>query len=119
MDKIISGALSIFVEFTIWLDRLFRRNALGPIPIDYFYNILKSTRIGGLKRTFNYFRQAYYRKLRSKTTIEDNLVFLDCFWGRSIGCHPYAIYKEIVKDKTHNWKFIWVKNKDVQAPKDI
>src|SRR5690625_2197585 len=116
MNKIGRVLLSIFIESIIWLDNIFRRKSMNNRLIDNFYSKMKNSNNKKLKKLFSYFRHAYYRKYYCVSPIDDNLILLDCFWGRKIGCHPYAIYREIIKDSDHDWKIVWVRNNNVTIP---
>lgn len=52
--------------------------------------------------------------------VEDNIYLFDSFWGRKVGCNPYALFKEITnREPQGKNKYIWVKNKNIIAPLDV
>lgn len=62
----------------------------------------------------------YYVNNYDKFSIADGTVLLDSFWGRKVGCHPYALYRAMKEDaRTKNYEYIWVKNKETKAPDDV
>lgn len=60
----------------------------------------------------------HYRKKIDVISVDEKLVFLDCFWGRKVGGDPYAIYRKL-KEKDNSLQFVWVKNKGVKVPSDV
>lgn len=118
MNKLYQLSLSLLIEIIVFLDVFLRGSALNAPKLDKAYDIVrKRITKGGV--IYNFFRVSYYRLRYNKETIDENIVFLDCFWGRKIGCHPYALYQEIVKDESRKWQFIWVKNQGVPIPADV
>lgn len=62
----------------------------------------------------------FYNDNYELIAVERNVVLLDCFWGRRVGCHPYAIYRAMREDpRTANFEYIWVRNKGVKVPQDV
>ncbi|MGP5529866.1 CDP-glycerol glycerophosphotransferase family protein [Psychrobacter celer] len=62
----------------------------------------------------------YYLENYTQGSIQKNLVLFDSFWGRKIGCHPYAIYRAMKASKNFdNYEFIWVRENGVDVPIDI
>lgn len=117
MNKI-NKLISVFIiELWVFFESILHKIGFEKYS-ECFYSFLckKSPRF---YKMYNLFLAAFYRKNYSKFKLEKNLVFLDCFWGRKVGDHPYAIYREILKDTSKNWRFIWVKNVGITAPKDV
>lgn len=62
----------------------------------------------------------YYLENYNKKNIQKNLVLFDSFWGRKIGCHPYAIYRAMKSSREfNNYKFIWVREEGIKIPEDV
>src|SRR5690606_17560949 len=78
-----------------------------------------SEKRAGVRRFFSYFLAVFYRANYHSIEVENDVVLLDCFWGRKIGCNPYALYKETVKDASRTWKVYWVRNRGVVVPQDV
>lgn len=118
MSKLYQLTLSLLVEVAIYVDVLLRGKSLNSPRLDKVYSFVRERfKKGG--SAYSLFITSYYRLRYKKETVDENTVFLDCFWGRKIGCHPYALYQEILKDDSRCWKFIWVKNKGVPVPDDV
>lgn len=65
--------------------------------------------------------EGYHFYLNNYNDIDVNCkqIMFDSFWGRSISCHPYAIYQELKKmEEYKDYIFIWVKDPDIIAPYD-
>ena len=60
----------------------------------------------------------YYFDNFNKFDVDCDVYFFDCFWGRRIGCNPYALYRELMQRKISG-KFVWVKNIGVAIPNDV
>lgn len=105
------------VEIWVFIERFFQKIGVEKYSDTVYFLFYKKSK--KFYKLYNFFLAAFYRKYYSFFKVEDNLVFLDCFWGRKVGDHPYAIYREILKDNSKKWKFIWVKNAGVIAPKDV
>lgn len=118
MKKLLQIILSVLIEFCIYVDKWVRRESLNVPWLDKVYSQVRE-RLPKGRSTYNYFRVSYYRLHYTKIAVEDNTVFLDCFWGRKIGGNPYALYREILKDTSQEWQFIWVRNKGVSVPQDV
>lgn len=116
--KFLKFGQTLVVENWILLDSIFRRGDYRNNFLDKFY-YWANKKSNYFKKTYNLFLSSYFRIKKDKIKIEENLVFLDSFWGRKIGCNPYAIYREILKDSSIDWKFIWVKNNGIGIPKDV
>ncbi|KIC18755.1 hypothetical protein RA25_21145 [Leisingera sp. ANG-S5] len=59
----------------------------------------------------------YYYTKYDQVALDSKVVLFDSFWGRKISCNPYAIFLEMHRrDEFKGHTFIWVKNKDVEAP---
>lgn len=85
---------------------------LETLPSDYHKN--------SIPRKSNGEGYHYYLKNYNNGQINDNQIMFDSFWGRKIGCHPYALYKKIKEDPDYNdFLFIWVKEPDVEAPYEV
>lgn len=84
---------------------------LEALPNDYQKNsIAKNSNAEGYH---------YYLKNYDASQINDKQIMFDSFWGRKIGCHPYALYRQFRVDPFFkDYLFIWVKEPDVQAPHD-
>lgn len=117
MKKINKLISAFFVEIWVLFENLLHKIGLEKYS-ESFYSFL-CKRSPRFYKLYNFFVTAFYRKNYSTFKLEEDLVFLDCFWGRKVGDHPYAIYREILKDRSRNWRFIWVKNVGVTAPKDV
>lgn len=117
MKKINKLIAAFFVELWVLFENLLHKVGFEKYS-DSLYSFLYK-RSPRFYKLYNFFVAAFYRENYSKFKVEEDLVFLDCFWGRKIGDHPYAIYREILKDTSKNWRFIWVKNAGVTAPKDV
>lgn len=62
----------------------------------------------------------YYLENYTQGSIQENLVLFDSFWGRKIGCHPYAIYRAMKISKNFDsYEFIWVREDGVNVPIDV
>lgn len=60
-----------------------------------------------------------YLNQSDSVAINNKQIMFDSFWGRKIGCHPYALYRQFSKDPFFDdCIFIWVKEPDVYAPED-
>lgn len=54
---------------------------------------------------------ANYTEYYEQEKIKKHSILFESFSGVSMSCNPYAIFKELLKDKKHQqWKFIWVVN---------
>lgn len=52
--------------------------------------------------------------------VEPGLVLLDSYWGKKIGCNPYAIFRALQSDpRAKDFKYVWVKNPGVEIPEDV
>lgn len=61
-----------------------------------------------------------YRTRYNEVKVDDNLILLDSFLGRMIGCNPYALYKGMANSSMfRQHKFIWVKNAGTGIPDDV
>jgi CDP-glycerol glycerophosphotransferase len=68
----------------------------------------------GLHNIINY--TEYYERY----TIEDKTILYESYHGRSISCNPYAIFKEIYKDKRFKgYKHIWAINNNDNIPEEL
>ena len=62
----------------------------------------------------------YYVENYSKLSVDPGSVLFDAFWGRKIGCHPYAIYRAMRLDpRFAGHRYVWVLNSGVSAPEDV
>lgn len=62
----------------------------------------------------------YYLENYDQLEVDDHHVFFDSFWGRKIGCHPYAMYKAMKASPDYNsYRFTWVKEADLEIPNDV
>ena len=63
---------------------------------------------------------AVYSEEYLSTKVDLELVLFDSFWGRKVGCNPYALYCAMREDpRFSTYKFIWVKQADKKAPDDV
>ena len=47
-------------------------------------------------------------------------VFLDSFWGRMVGCNPYAIYRQMRRDpRCDGFTYVWACNDPASIPEDM
>lgn len=61
--------------------------------------------------------QACYMNNMKLTHVDDNIILFESFWGRKIGCNPYAVYcKMLENDAFSNYTFILIKRLDIEAP---
>lgn len=117
MKKVTRFLAAFVVELWFLIDELLHRVGLRA-HLDSLYALL-ARRSTGFNRLYGFFLSAVYRKSYSSYNVEKNLIFLDCFWGRKVGGNPYAIYREILKDSSEKWRFVWVKNAGISAPEDV
>lgn len=62
----------------------------------------------------------YYLEQYENLDIDELHVLFDSFWGRKIGCHPYAIYKAMKASEDYKgYKFTWVKEAGLEIPTDV
>lgn len=114
---IVDVALTFVVEVWVFLEIFFQMIGLGKHTNSFYLRACRKPK--KLYLAYSFFLAALYRKKYFNTEVDTSLVFLDCFWGRKIGDHPYAIYKEIKEDKSRQWKFVWVKNANVAIPDNM
>jgi len=68
----------------------------------------------GFKKVVNY--TEYYERHK----IEDKTILYESYHGRSIACNPYALFKEIYRDKRfQGYKHIWAINDFEIIPDDL
>lgn len=61
--------------------------------------------------------RTYYYTQYDQVALDPKTVLFDSFWGRKISCNPYAVFLEMYgRDEFRDHTFIWVKNKDIDAP---
>ena len=62
----------------------------------------------------------YYVKNFDVFPVNEKIILFESFWGRKIGCNPYALYREVVRDERFDaFKIVWVKNSGVNVPIDV
>ena len=62
----------------------------------------------------------FYVKNFDAFPVEEDLILFESYWGRKIGCNPYALYREMIGDpRLNSFKIIWVKNAGVDVPSDV
>jgi len=62
----------------------------------------------------------YYHSNYAAVPVVDGVVLLDSFWGRTIGCNPYALYLEMRADpRCAGFRYIWVCNDKAAIPQDM
>jgi CDP-glycerol glycerophosphotransferase len=67
-----------------------------------------------LKKVINY--TEYYQGY----TIDENIILYESYHGTSISCNPYALFKEIYKDKHFKgYRHVWVINNKEDIPPDL
>lgn len=63
---------------------------------------------------------SFYHKNYDKRPVEPGLVLLDSFWGRMIGCNPYALYLQMRADaRCVDFRYVWVCNDKATIPADV
>lgn len=67
-----------------------------------------------------YKRVFTYRTLLSREEVASQTILFETFWGRSISCNPYAIYREMKRDpRFDDWTFIWVIQRHTIVPTEV
>lgn len=62
----------------------------------------------------------YYHDHYADTHIVQGQVLLDAFWGRTVGCNPYALYLEMRADpRCAHFNYIWVCNETDKIPQQM
>jgi CDP-glycerol glycerophosphotransferase len=62
----------------------------------------------------------YYVSHYERIKIEPKTILFESFWGRKIGCNPYAVYRALMQTpEGASFKVFWVKDEGVEAPKDV
>ena len=62
----------------------------------------------------------YYLENHTQGNVQKDLVLFDSFWGRKIGCHPYAIYRAMKASSNFDkYSYIWVKEEGIDIPNEL
>ena len=61
-----------------------------------------------------------FHDLYGRTEVIENQAMFDSFWGRTIGCNPYAVYLQMRADpQFEGFTYIWACNDPETAPEDM
>ena len=87
--------------------RKFNRNLRNTPAYDRLYLKLRALVKGEVRPK----AAGYYHDHYANMQVVNGRVLLDAFWGRMIGCNPYALYLEMRADPRYaNFSYIWVCN---------
>jgi len=104
-----------------WTERLIDTQSYaayaGGMKALRFYDKAEKAIIEATTPYYKKYKQPYieflYRNRMVKQPIQNNLVFMDAFWGQKIDCNPLAIAMELEK---HGFEIIWDLKKDGKRP---
>ncbi|WP_434593472.1 CDP-glycerol glycerophosphotransferase family protein [Brevibacterium sp. 1718] len=62
-------------------------------------------------------RTSVYAEYRETCPIDDSAILYESYWGKTVSCHPFAIYKRLRERPEHkSFKHIWVVQKSADIP---
>lgn len=96
--------------------RKFNRNLRNSARYDRFYRKIRMLVKGEVRPK----SAGYYHDNYEQMPIIAGRVLLDSFWGRMIGCNPYALYLTMREDpRCREFQYIWVCNDPEIVPKGL